>query len=89
MLRRPSGEKTGAWRRNMEETAKPSAYARARFLQLQSILPIGRRMQWCGMTRKNFRLTTAAAFFIAFHGSWDRAPYAQGWLQRGLSGARR
>ncbi len=39
---------------------------------------IGRQMQWCTMTKKNSRSVYRNGVFIAFHGSWNRAPYPQG-----------
>ena len=39
--------------------------------------------------QKQFPAHYRNGVFIAFHGSWDRAPFCPGWLQRGLSAARR
>ena len=39
---------------------------------------IGRPTAWCCTTRNNFPPATSKGLFIAFHGSWNRAPYAQG-----------
>ncbi len=67
------------WLRSMAETgARRWACAPARLLRSQHSQRIGLRMARCSMTTRQFPAHYRGGVFIAFHGSWDRAPYPQG-----------
>src|SRR5712692_2063436 len=70
--------KSWFWRRNTVATAaKQSAFARTRLLRLRHFPPIGCLML-CWVRQEQFPARYRDGVFIAFHGSWNRAPYEQG-----------
>ena len=55
-----------------------SVFAPTSSLRLRHFPRIGGRTRWCSTTRTQFPARYRDGVFIAFHGSWNRAPYAQG-----------
>ena len=57
--------------------ASSAASARTNSHRSRRFPRIGHRTAWCSTISRNSRRTTGNGVFIAFHGSWDRAPYPQ------------
>ena len=71
--------KSWFWRPNTAARRQDSRRcANKNACRLRPFPRIGRRTAWCVTTRNNFPPATVSGVFIAFHGSWDRAPYPQG-----------
>ena len=70
---------SSCWRRNMVVTvARRSASALRKKPPLLSFRGIGRQTISSSTTARTFRQPIEAGAFIAFHGSWNRAPEPQG-----------
>ena len=69
------GSRSRVWRRRRQEGRAVCDQERARSPRFR---PIGHPTRWRCTTSSNSPRTTVNGVFIAFHGSWDRAPYPQG-----------